>query len=172
VQLWVRFRRLLALLKIKTKQERTKSILSFYNLQNDTPVHKKQSTSNSTCKHILEHKYRTGRKWFWKCGWVCEIYGRNGMRIVQTVPSTTTIIFYPLNFSTMKTKKNYTWEVILVFTILWMSFLWLLALDKSHIIEAKRNCDSIYQNLEHINTEATPERLDLENAYFQLWCAK
>ena len=68
----------------------------------------------------------------------------------------------------MKKKKNRTGEVILIFICLLFTLLLLIALDKSHYFQAKQNCNSIYRNLELINTEATPERLDLENAYFQL----
>lgn len=72
----------------------------------------------------------------------------------------------------MKTLKDYTQEIILVFVVLVFAIGYLIALDKTGYIEASKNCNSIQANLELINTEATPERLDLENAYFSMWCNK
>ena len=70
----------------------------------------------------------------------------------------------------MRKPKDYTQEIILVFVVLVFAIGYLIALDKTGYIEANKNCNSIQANLELINTEATPERLDLENYYFSMWC--
>jgi hypothetical protein len=68
----------------------------------------------------------------------------------------------------MTKKRDFTQELIIIFICLLFCFFWLLALNKTDYIDTNKNCHAIKQNLNLINTEATPERLDLENAYFDM----
>ena len=72
----------------------------------------------------------------------------------------------------MHHQKDSTSSRILAFVCILFFVFYVIALDRTHYHDYKRDCQSIENQLENMSVEATPQRLDLENAYFQLKCNK
>lgn len=68
--------------------------------------------------------------------------------------------------------KDNTSSRILAFVCILFFVFYVIALDRTHYYEQNRDCQSINNQLSNMSVEATPQRLDLENAYFQLKCNK